>query len=92
MTSKKSVLKLITEASQNKWRSFSLSGKKLSTLPPEIGLLTSLETLDLSDNLFVSLPTEITYLKNLKRIDLSRNRLKTLPDKIGQLTSTPGRK
>ncbi len=87
MANKKAVLDLIKEARKNKWRAFSLRGEELSILPPEIGSLTTLETLDLSDNNFTNLPREISRLKNLQRIDLSHNRLRALPKEFSRLVN-----
>ncbi len=87
MANKKAVLDLIKEARKNKWRAFSLRGEELSILPPEIGSLTTLETLDLSDNNFTNLPREISRLKNLQRIDLSHNRLRALPKEFSCLVN-----
>ncbi len=59
----------------------------LEALPPEIGQLTNLECLGLSDNLLESLPLEIVRLTNLKRLFLADNQLKSLLPEIGLLTN-----
>ena len=59
----------------------------VNELPPEIGQLTSLENLDLSDNDLTELPPEIGQLTSLENLDLSGNDLAELPPEIGQLTS-----
>jgi Leucine-rich repeat (LRR) protein len=60
---------------------------KLSMLPPEIGQLTGLHTLDLSDNKLRMLPPEIGQLTNLEVLKLARNQLRVLPPEAGQLTN-----
>ena len=59
------------------------------SLPPEIGLLTSLTDLYLSDSSFTgTLPTEIGLLTSLNNLDFSSNTFTgTLPTVIGLLTS-----
>ncbi|MGK7886914.1 MAG: COR domain-containing protein [Crocosphaera sp.] len=62
-------------------------GNNLTSLPPEIVQLTSLQQLDLSDNQLSSLPPEIVQLISLQQLDLSDNQLSSLPAEIGQLTT-----
>jgi internalin A len=57
----------------------------LSTLPKEIGQLTNLVDLDVSDNQIVNLPTEILQLVRLKRLDLRGNRLSIPPEIIERI-------
>ncbi|MBI4731995.1 MAG: leucine-rich repeat domain-containing protein, partial [Chloroflexi bacterium] len=57
----------------------------LSTLPPEIKLLTVLRDLDIRFNQLTSLPPELGDLSQLTRLDLSANRLSELPIEIGNL-------
>jgi Leucine-rich repeat (LRR) protein len=64
-----------------------LSGRNLTALPPEIGLLTGLEELDLRNNKLTELPEEIGNLKRLKKLDVSINKLIKLPESIGNLES-----
>lgn len=52
-------------------------------VPPEIGALTRLEWLDLSECQLVSVPPEIGALVNLQRLDLHSNKLPTLPGSVG---------
>jgi internalin A len=59
----------------------------LTSLPAEIGQLTNLTMLDLSNNQLTSLPAEIGQLTNLTMLDLSNNQLTSLPAEIGQLTN-----
>jgi internalin A len=68
-----------------------LSGNQLTSLPPEIGNLTSIEVLDLRGNQLASLPPEIGNLvgmfgAGLKTLYLSNNQLTSLPPEIGNLT------
>ena len=64
----------------------SLFGNYLTSLPPEIGLLTNLTYLDLENNELTSLPPEIGLLTNLTTLDLGSNELTSLPPEIGTLT------
>src|SRR5579872_4520091 len=64
-----------------------LSSCHLIALPPEIGLLAKLRTLDLSGNLLAKLPPEIGQLINLQQLNLSGNQLTELPSEIGLLTN-----
>lgn len=59
----------------------------LSDLPPEIGLLRWLVTLDVSHNQLTTLPPEIGQLTCLSQIDLYGNHIVTLPSEIGHLTA-----
>jgi Leucine-rich repeat (LRR) protein len=54
-------------------------------LPPEIGLLTTLEILDLQENQLRALPPEIGRLTELHSLDLRENQLTTLPPEMGKL-------
>lgn len=65
--------------------SLDLGSLGLTTLPPEIGLLTVLKYLYLSDNRLSTLPPEIGQLTALTELDLSENHLSTLPPEIGRL-------
>jgi internalin A len=64
-----------------------LSGRGLTALPPQIGQLTSLQTLVLDGNQLTVLPPEIGQLTRLRSLGLNRNQLTALPPQIGQLTS-----
>ncbi|MCD7459404.1 Plant intracellular Ras-group- LRR protein 4 [Datura stramonium] len=54
-------------------------------LPDSIGKLSSLITLDLSENRITVLPTTIGGLLSLQKLDLHSNRIAELPDSIGDL-------
>lgn len=64
-----------------------LIGLGLTTLPSEIGQLTSLEHLFLSHNKLTILPSEIRLLTALSTFHIEDNCLATLPSEIGQLTA-----
>jgi internalin A len=64
-----------------------LRGMALTTVPPEIGSITTLQTLDLSDNLITTLPPEIGSLTELQTLDVHDNQLTTLLPEIGFLTA-----
>jgi hypothetical protein len=75
----------INEALRLQRNSLELRG--LATLPPEIGQLTGLENLYLTDGQLVDLPPEIGQLTALRQLVLYRNRLTVLPPEIGRLTA-----
>jgi internalin A len=64
-----------------------LRGLHLNTMPTEIGQLTALTTLNLSNNSLTTLPPEIGRLKALTTLSLGSNNLTTLPPEIGQLSA-----
>jgi Leucine-rich repeat (LRR) protein len=66
---------------------FTMKAAQLPALPPGIGLMVQLVSLDLSENALVALPDEIGSLAALESLDLSENQLTTLPATIGGLTS-----
>ncbi|MEH2421256.1 MAG: COR domain-containing protein [Nostoc sp.] len=86
MTNEK-LLQIIEQAAREKLTKLNLSGKGLTTLPPEIVKLTNLQTLNLSSNQLSSLPPEIGQLTNLQSLNLNNNQLSSLPPEIGQLTN-----
>lgn len=59
----------------------------LRTIPPEIGLLLYLETLDFRNNQLESIPPEIGRLVNLQTLHLENNLLESIPSEIGQLVN-----
>lgn len=58
----------------------------LRTLPPEIGQLKKLETLDLGQNLLETLPVTVSDLCNLRELRLSQNRITEVPVCVTKLT------
>ncbi|KAL6993333.1 Plant intracellular Ras-group-related LRR protein 4 [Sarracenia purpurea var. burkii] len=60
---------------------------QIEWLPDSIGKLSSLITLDLSENQIVALPATIGGLSSLEKLDLHSNRIGELPDSIGDLLS-----
>lgn len=60
---------------------------QIEWLPDSIGKLSSLISLDLSDNRIVAIPTTIGGLSSLTKLDLHSNRISELPDSIGDLLS-----
>lgn len=63
-----------------------LSDSNITSLPPEIAILTRVERLYLNNNLLRTLPEEIKFLTTLKELTLDRNQIETLPPEIGTLT------
>lgn len=61
--------------------------KHLEALPPEIGGLVHLETLQLRGNGLSTLPAEIGALTGLKELDLSGNPLRSFPEACASLVS-----
>jgi|GEM_PF-285658 len=61
--------------------------KPLMVLPPEIGRLTTLQSLVLSSDDLVTLPPEIGQLTALQFLAINGTHLTTLPPEIGQLTA-----
>ena len=57
----------------------------LTKIPKEIGNLTNLQELDLSNNKLTEIPKEIGNLTNLQILNLGHNRLKKIPKEIGNL-------
>lgn len=57
------------------------------TLPPSIGKLTRLVTLDMSYNHLEHLPEELGKCRQLSSVDLQHNKLLDLPESIGELTN-----
>ncbi|KAL1555657.1 receptor-like protein EIX1 [Salvia divinorum] len=63
------------------------SSNFVGTVPPQLGNLTNLKSLDLSSNAFVSLPHQLWNLTNLQSLDLRLNYFVTLPPELGNLAN-----
>jgi len=59
----------------------------LTSIPSQIGKLSSLTFLNLGDNNLVSLPDEIYQLTNLTDLYLYNNKLQSISEEIGKLTN-----
>ena len=57
----------------------------LSKIPKEIGKLTELSVLNLSDNKIKTLPESVGNLQNLENLNVAHNRLSNLPEQIKNL-------
>ena len=86
------LLQIIEQAVTDKVTTLKLFGKDLTKLPPEIGQLTNLQSLDLTFNQLSSLPPKIRQLPNLKKLDLRRNPVPIPPEILGwkDLYEDPG--
>uniref|UniRef100_A0A5B6ZJW0 Putative plant intracellular Ras-group-related LRR protein 4 n=1 Tax=Davidia involucrata TaxID=16924 RepID=A0A5B6ZJW0_DAVIN len=81
---------LIEVSSKKGTRDLNLQNKlmdQIEWLPDSIGKLSSLITLDLSENRIVALPATIGGLSSLTKLDLHSNRISELPEFIGDLLS-----
>jgi internalin A len=86
-TAYNTALEKIEACRRSRKKTLKLNGLGLSQLPPEIGQLRTLTTLDLASNQLSNLPKEIGQLKALTTLRLGRNQLSSLPEEIGQLTA-----
>jgi len=64
---------------------FNFYNNQLTSLPENIGNLSSLKILWLGDNQLTSLPESIGNLSSLNRLELNNNQLTTLPDSLCNL-------
>jgi len=78
-------LAAIRNSAKDRIPDLSLSGLGLTAIPPEIGELAHLETLDASENLLTELPPAMASLSRLQELLLDRNRIARLPPEIGRL-------
>ncbi|GLT26930.1 hypothetical protein SLA2020_019680 [Shorea laevis] len=79
---------LIEVSSKKGTRDLNLQDKlsdQVEWIPDSIGKLSSLITLDLSENRIVALPDAIGGLSSLTKLDLHSNSIAQLPDSIGNL-------
>jgi len=81
------LLEVIAEAAREGVTELALTGEGLTVLPPEIGQLSNLIALDLSDNQLTNLPEAIAKLSNLTTLDLGENYLMNLPEVIAKLSN-----
>ncbi|MCA1900428.1 MAG: leucine-rich repeat domain-containing protein [Chloroflexi bacterium] len=80
-------LERIRQAADSGAESLDLSGLGLTSLPPEIGRLTNLDSMLLFQNKLTSLPPEISQLTGLTHLSLWDNKLSNLSLEIVQLTN-----
>ncbi len=85
MNPEETALSRIREAAASGATKLDLSWLGLETLPPQIGELLNLQTLNLWHNQLASLPPQIGELRNLQTLNLQRNQLTSLPPQIGEL-------
>lgn len=65
-------------------RRLDLSGRSITVLPDEFGLLSDLVALNLSGNALETLPDTLETLTSLSNLDIRRNHLKALPGVIAK--------
>lgn len=80
-------LEQILRAKADRADTLDLSDLRLTTLPPELGQCTALQTLFLRNNQLTTLPPELGRCTALSELDLSDNRLTRLPPELGQCTA-----
>uniref|UniRef100_UPI0030DDAFE9 leucine-rich repeat domain-containing protein n=1 Tax=Crocosphaera watsonii TaxID=263511 RepID=UPI0030DDAFE9 len=76
------LLQVIEKAAKDKRESLDLSFKGLTSIPPEIGQLTNLTSLNLWNNQLSNLPPEIGQLTNLTSLNLWNNQVTNIPPEI----------
>jgi internalin A len=77
------LLQIIERAAEEAALELDLSNNQVSSLPPEIVKLTSLQSLNLWSNQLSSPPPEIGKLEQLKTIDLRGNPIPIPPEILG---------
>jgi len=65
-------------------RKLSVASNDLMIFPAEIGMLSKLESLEITGNIY-SLPREVGYITSLKALNIGYSNIKTLPNEIGNL-------
>ncbi|KAF3776986.1 Plant intracellular Ras-group-related LRR protein 4 [Nymphaea thermarum] len=81
---------LIEVSSKKGTKDLDLQGKLndvIDWLPDSLGKLSTLLSLNLSENRIIALPTTIGGLSSLTKLDLHSNRIASLPESIGDLLS-----
>jgi Leucine-rich repeat (LRR) protein len=78
---------ILKHAKENGLTELDLSGRRLTSLPAEIGELVTLKTLDLSQNALLDLPDEIGNLSQLGELDLGTNKLAHMPECVRRLSN-----
>lgn len=81
---------LIEVSSKKGAKDLNLSNKlmdQIEWLPDSIGKLSTLITLNLSENRLITLPSSIGNLSSLTKLDLHSNKITELPESIGNLIS-----
>jgi small GTP-binding protein len=78
---------LIDQTAAEGWTELNLFGQELTELPPEIGQLTNLNSLDLRSNQLTVIPPEINQLTNLTKLYLGWNILTAISQENVQLTN-----
>ena len=64
-----------------------LKNNQLTSIPKNIGSMSSLETLGLDNNQLINIPESIGSMGSLEILTLESNQLSALPDSIGNLSS-----
>jgi internalin A len=82
---KQELLKFIDQAALEGWLELDLSSEDIAELPPDIGRLTQLQSLNLESNRLRTLPWEIDQLTQLECLNLCGNQFRDLPLEIVQL-------
>jgi internalin A len=67
-----------------------LASTTITVLPPEIGQLTNLQILNLSNTNLTELPPEIGQLTSLSLLELGHSPISELPLELGQLPNLRG--